>query len=106
MATQTPEHAFDAAALKSVLSRYGDKIKYIKTASTLISVNMRLQNLPYITTEDLESRIFQAGGYDMLEITSFDSYSRSTYLTVIRIEDIIDFVVSDDPNVHIDPFRF
>lgn len=97
------EHAFATDALEAVIERYGDKLRFIKTAYTLIAVNARYNNIPYITTDNLVT--FDAGGYDMLEVKSFDSFSRLEYKSVIRVEDIIDFVVVENDNDKIDPFR-
>jgi hypothetical protein len=96
------EHAFSTDALKDVIARYGSRIKYIKTTYATIAVNQRLNNMPYINTDELVT--FEAGGYDMLEVRAFDSMSRCEYTSVIRIEDIVDFVVVDNERDHINPY--
>ena len=97
------EHAFNTDALKAVVNKYGSKLRFIKTPYTLIAVNMKYNNIPYIDSSSLNT--FDAGGYDMLEVTSYDSFSRTEYTSVIRVEDIIDFVIVKNENDKIDPFR-
>lgn len=98
------EHAFSTDALKAVVAKYGNKLRFIKTPYTLIAVNTsKYNNIPYIDSNNLST--FDAGGYDMLELTSYDSFTRKEYKSVIRVEDIIDFVVVNNDNDMIDPFR-
>ena len=97
------EHAFTISALKAVIDKYGSKLRFIKTPYTLIAVNARYNNIPYIESDKLNT--FEAGEYDMLEVNSFDPFSRTEYKSVIRVEDIIDFVVVNNDNDKIDPFR-
>lgn len=97
------EHAFDTDALTAVIERYSNKLRFIKTAYTLIAVNAQYDNMPYITTDKLTT--FDAGGYDMLELKSFDSTTRCTYTSVIRVEDIIDFVIVENETDRINPFQ-
>ena len=97
------EHAFNTDALKAVVAKYGNKLRFIKTPYTLIAVNRKYNNMPYIDSNNLST--FDAGGYDMLEVTSYDPFARLEYKSVIRVEDIIDFVVVNNDNDMIDPFR-
>lgn len=97
------EHAFTIDALNAIIAKYGKRLKYIKTATTCIGVNTKLNNLPYVDTDNLVT--FDAGGYDMLEVKMLDSFSRREYISVIRVEDICDFVVTENEIDHIDPFR-
>lgn len=97
------EHAFTTSALKAIIAKYGSKLRFIKTAYTMIAVNQRLNNMPYIDTSNLST--FEAGEYDMLEVKAYDPFSRTEYISVIRVEDIIDFVVVINDNDKIDPFR-
>ena len=101
--TPAPEQALSGDAIKSILKAYGPNLKYIKTENNTIAVNMKVNGMPYITSDDIIIRSFN--GYDFIECTSYDPFFRKEYISLLRINDIRTFVIAKNARDTLDGFR-
>lgn len=98
-----PEQNMSGAALESIIKAYGKNLKFIKTENNTIAVNQHINGMPYLSSDDLIIRHFN--GYDFVECTSYDSYYRTEYISLIRVNDIRTFVITKNARQPIDGFR-
>jgi len=97
------EHALSFAAVQEILNTYGNKVKFIKTENNTISLNQKVDGLPYLDTSDIEGETFD--GYDFIKVKSWDPYYRKEYTSLIRVHDIRTFVIAENENDVLDAFR-
>jgi hypothetical protein len=105
MAGPISEHSLSAQAIKEIIAQYGNKLKFIKTENNTIAVNQQIIGSPiYIdTSKDIEYDNFD--GYDFIIVKSWDFFNRKEYLSVIRVNDIRNFVIAENETDIIDGFR-
>ena len=105
MAGPIPEHSLSNQAIKEIIAKYGDKIKFIKTENNTIAVNQHIVGSPiYIdTSKDITYENFD--GYDFLSVRAFDPFNRKEYTSLIRTHDIRTFVIAEKSTDKIDAFR-
>jgi hypothetical protein len=98
------EHSMSFDALSAILTKYGDRVKYIKTENNTIALNQHFNGIPFVLeNSDLEKETFD--GYEFVKVKAWDSFNRKVYYSLIRMNDIRTIVVADKATDRIDPFR-
>ena len=103
--TPAAEQALSADSVKSIIKAYGKNLKFIKTENNTIAVNQTIVGMPVPcpSSEDLIFRSFN--GYDFIEYTAYDAFTRKEYVSLVRINDIRTFVIAKNARDKIDGFR-
>ena len=98
------EHNMSYDALEAILTKFGDRVKYIKTDNNTIVLNQKVIGQSFIlTNSDIEHEVYD--GYDFIKVKSFDPFNRIEYFSLIRVNDIRTIVVADHDYDVIDAFR-
>ena len=95
-----PENALSVNAFKKIIDKYGARIKYIRTPYATIVTNTKLANRPTIDTSNIVT--YDIDGYGLLETRCFDSMTRREYTKLIRIGDVVEFVIADNAKDKLD----
>jgi hypothetical protein len=103
MAGPIAEHNMSYDALAAIITKYGHRIKYIKTENNTIAVNQMIDGQPSFSTDDISKETYS--GYDFIKIKTYDPYFRKPYYSLIRMNDIRTVVIADNETDVIDAFR-
>jgi len=103
MAGPLAEHNMTYEAISEIITKYGNRVKFIKTENNTIAVNQLIDGRPSISTSDLTKEEYD--GYEFIKVKSWDPFFRKHYYSLIRVNDIRTIVVANNENDKIDAFR-